>query len=682
MPTTKYVQDLTALGTITSGDKLVGERVAGQTRLLTYGVDITLDLAPELGGNLSVGSASYSIVDSNANELFKFIKVASAINELTITNASIGTAPSLSASGDDTNIDLNLVGKGSGVVTAKTTSNSILVANTGTAYQHTTVIAAANTAASRTATLQDADGTVAYTNVANYGTGATSFTAYAPVVGGTTATGALQSSAAGTAGQLYQSAGASAVPTWTTPTYPSASGTSGKVLQSDGTNLVYSTSTFPTTSATALKYLRSDGTNWIASTATISDTPSTAGKVLISDGTNWITSTPTFPNASATSGKIIKSDGTNWTASTETYAAPGTSGKVLVSDGTNWVNSTPTFPNASATSRKIIVSDGTNWTASTETYATPGTSGNIMQSNGTNWASATPSATPSASGIALWDANSNLSAANFLEGYTSTATAAGTTTLVVGSNRQQVFTGATTQTCRLPVVSTLALGTLYTITNLSSGVVTVQSSGTNTVQAMAANTTLIVQSNATSGTGASVWNVVLYVAAASDITGSGLSVRATTPTINQANLVGTTTNDSAAAGSVGEVISSTVTSGSAVSLTTVTAANITSISLTAGDWDLSWTLAFVTASTTSLTDVRGSSSTTSATLATPGALDHPYTINQYNAFVPGVTTFCFGGGCQGRISIGSTTTVYLVARGTFTVSTLSSYGAIWARRVR
>ena len=105
--------------------------------------------------------------------------------------------------------------------------------------------------------------------------------------------------------------GASAAPTWSTPTFPNASATSGKTI-------------------------RSDGTNWITSTSTLSDSPSTAGKVLVSDGTNWITSTPTFPNASATSRKIIVSDGTNWTPSTETYAVPGTAGHIHLSDGTNW----------------------------------------------------------------------------------------------------------------------------------------------------------------------------------------------------------------------------------------------------------------------------------------------------------------------------------------------------------
>lgn len=172
----------------------------------------------------------------------------------------------------------------------------------------------------------------------------------------------------GVAGKVLQSANA-AIPTWSTPTYPSASGSSGKFLISDGTNNVYSTSTIPTSAG------------------------STAGKMLVSDGTNYVLSTPTFPNASATAGKIIISDGTNWIASTPTY--PNTSpaaGKLLVSDGTNFVASTPTYPNASVTSRKIIVSDGTNFVASTETWAVPGTSGNVLTSDGTNWISSAAAA--------------------------------------------------------------------------------------------------------------------------------------------------------------------------------------------------------------------------------------------------------------------------------------------------
>lgn len=117
-------------------------------------------------------------------------------------------------------------------------------------------------------------------------------------------------------------------------------------------------------------------------------------------------------------------------------------------------------------------------------------------------------ATPGASKFAGWDINSNLSANNFLASYATTATAAATTTLVVGSQYQQYFTGATTQTVVLPVTSTLVLGQSFLIVNNSSGVVTVQSSGANTVQALAANTWAIVTCILTSGTTAASWNVI------------------------------------------------------------------------------------------------------------------------------------------------------------------------------
>jgi len=57
------------------------------------------------------------IDDANGNELIKFpATVASAVNEVTITNAATGNKPTITATGDDTNITLNLVAKGSGTV--------------------------------------------------------------------------------------------------------------------------------------------------------------------------------------------------------------------------------------------------------------------------------------------------------------------------------------------------------------------------------------------------------------------------------------------------------------------------------------------------------------------------------------------------------------------------------------
>ena len=57
-----------------------------------------------------------SILDTNGNELFKLTATSSAVNELTFANAATGNAPAFTASGGDTNVDINLVPKGSGVV--------------------------------------------------------------------------------------------------------------------------------------------------------------------------------------------------------------------------------------------------------------------------------------------------------------------------------------------------------------------------------------------------------------------------------------------------------------------------------------------------------------------------------------------------------------------------------------
>jgi hypothetical protein len=59
------------------------------------------------------------IDDANGAELIKFpTTVASAVNEVTISNAATGNKPTITATGDDTNITLNLVAKGSGTVQA------------------------------------------------------------------------------------------------------------------------------------------------------------------------------------------------------------------------------------------------------------------------------------------------------------------------------------------------------------------------------------------------------------------------------------------------------------------------------------------------------------------------------------------------------------------------------------
>lgn len=79
---------------------------------------------------LNVGSGKKlkivgDVIDTNGNELLKVSATASAVNELTVTNAATGSAPRLSASGDDTNIPLRLAGKGTGPVVAQVNGSDV-----------------------------------------------------------------------------------------------------------------------------------------------------------------------------------------------------------------------------------------------------------------------------------------------------------------------------------------------------------------------------------------------------------------------------------------------------------------------------------------------------------------------------------------------------------------------------
>ena len=85
------------------------------------GGDVVDDTSPQLGGNLDTNSFmidfddNHGIRDENGNEQLQFQTTASAVNHFDITNAATGNSPTISAVGGDTNIDLTLVPKGSGV---------------------------------------------------------------------------------------------------------------------------------------------------------------------------------------------------------------------------------------------------------------------------------------------------------------------------------------------------------------------------------------------------------------------------------------------------------------------------------------------------------------------------------------------------------------------------------------
>jgi hypothetical protein len=546
---------------------------------------------------------------------------------------------------------------------------------------------------------------------------------------------ALALSAVGTSGQLFQSAGAGA-PGWTTSTYPA-------------TNAINT-------------LLYASAANTMAALATAND------GVLITSNTgvpSWL--------ANGTTGQIL----TATTGSPPSWAAPAASSITFTGD-----SGTP-FSGAAVTVTGGAT--GLTFAAASPNLTLAGTL--VVGNGGTGKTSVTTA--PAATSWAGWDANKNLSANSLIEGYTTTATAAAITTLLVGSTYLQYFTGSTTQTVQMPVTSTLVLGQQWRIVNLSTGVVTITSSGGNTIQAMAAGSNAVVTCIATSGTTAASWDcdysisagaagtvnsglinqLAWYASSGTAVSGlataasgvlvtsagsvpsisstlpSGLTIpgfahsgvnsditsmtgltgtlQAPTGVISSAgaqlllftytasavnyfsfinniagsppsisavggdtNIIlqlggkgtggaavkGTSTNDNATAGFVGEFVSSVIPFSSSVSLTNLAAADVTSISLTAGDWDVWGNIH--TEFPSNGTAIYGWTSATSATLPDSSL---------YNAVVP------VGGiGSSGqsvpykRYSLASTTTIYLSTFGQFSTGTASACGGIYARRVR
>ena len=87
------------------------------------------DTTPQLGGNLDTNSHNiliddaHYIGDENNKEQIIFQTTTDAVNQFDVTNAATSNAPKLSATGDDSNIDLDLEAKGTGHVTIRGNTN-------------------------------------------------------------------------------------------------------------------------------------------------------------------------------------------------------------------------------------------------------------------------------------------------------------------------------------------------------------------------------------------------------------------------------------------------------------------------------------------------------------------------------------------------------------------------------
>jgi len=102
--------------------------------------NVSLDVQPN-------GSGVIQFLDGNGNEVLKTgAAVASAVNEVTVTNSAAGNAVEIAATGSDTNISLNLVSKGAGTVQANgkdlgPTNGTVIATTSGTAHGFTGIAA-------------------------------------------------------------------------------------------------------------------------------------------------------------------------------------------------------------------------------------------------------------------------------------------------------------------------------------------------------------------------------------------------------------------------------------------------------------------------------------------------------------------------------------------------------------
>lgn len=133
---------------------------------------------------------------------------------------------------------------------------------------------------------------------------------------------------------------------------------------------------------------------------------------------------------------------------------------------------------------------------------------------------------------------------------------------------------------------------------------------------------------------------------------------------------GTTTNDSPAAGSIGENPTNTT---NATSMTNNTGANCTSLSLTAGNWRVGGVVTFLPSAAPAQI-VAG----VSATSGTLGAIGTFQTLQA--TFTSGASQSLSAP--DQFLKLSSTTTVYLIGQSNFASGTLTCNGTIFALRIR
>ena len=147
---------------------------AGPTILSTGGdTNVPMTIGGKGTGHLILGQATATdvrlaadqpLTDSSGNELLKWVKTASAVNEFTVTNAATGNNPKLSATGGDTDVGLDFAVKAAGkfrfLATSSGPAEIRLFEDSDNGTNYVGIIAPSSMASDRTITLPDATDTL------------------------------------------------------------------------------------------------------------------------------------------------------------------------------------------------------------------------------------------------------------------------------------------------------------------------------------------------------------------------------------------------------------------------------------------------------------------------------------------------------------------------------------------
>lgn len=197
------------------------------------------------------------------------------------------------------------------------------------------------------------------------------------------------------------------------------------------------------------------------------------------------------------------------------------------------VNPSVTYTNAATVYIAGAPTNGTNVTI-TNPYALQIGTGNVNLGTGAVTANSLSltTALPFASGGTGKTTAPAAQAA--LMGFTTTATAGGTTALTNTSSVYQIFTGSSAQTITLPSTATLAQGWFFHICNNSTGTLTIQTSTAVSLGTIPPGLTVMASCVDTTVNTAAAWEY--GYTDFSTITGTGNNVLSTSPTISYLSL--------------------------------------------------------------------------------------------------------------------------------------------------